>query len=123
MYIWLEGLVVGFCVLSNGAETLLENICKAKKLGKDPAQIVWKLLQIKGKYSEYSDLISSELRAAIRELEDAEYITTQWARNTLTSLLINASIETYHEKLKEFKQQQSPDAGCVISRILGFFKR
>ena len=119
----MEGLTVGFCVLSKNAEILLKKICKEKNIGKDPAQMVRELLQIKVKSPEYCDLIYSRLRAVIRELEDAKYITTQWAGDTLVSLLINASIRTYREKLREFKQQQSPDAGSIISKILGFFKR
>ena len=106
-----------FCELSKVAEALLKSICKARKMGKDPARVVWDLFQKTRKQSEYGGDFSSTIREGISELENAGYITTQWAGDSLTSILVNVSTETYHKKLKESNQDRG-----IVSRIVGFFK-
>lgn len=115
----IGGLKLEFRKLSKGAEVLLGSICKAREAGKDPARILWEAGERNRKNSGFRGLMSSSnLRNVFCELENAGYITMQWTGDSLTSISVNVSIETYREKLKESKRRHS-----VIAKIFGFFRR
>ena len=115
----IGGLELEFRKLSKGAEFLLGSICKAREAGKDPARILWEARERNKENSGVQDLMSSpNLRNVFRELESAGYITTQWTGDSLTSVLVDVSIETYRERLKENKRKHS-----IIAKIFGFFRR
>ena len=108
-----------FRKLSKSAEILLRSICKARESGKDPARILWEAVERNRENSEFRNLVSSSsFRNVFRELESAGYITTQWTGDSLTSISVDVSIETYHEKLKENNRKHS-----IIAKIFGFFRR
>lgn len=86
-----------FKVLFKATETLLEDICRAK----NPIEMLQKKLE-DAKAS--SEIEGREMYKLIKELEEAEYIEVLWAPVAGEGYpKINMSIETYRERLKQYK--------------------
>lgn len=86
-----------FNILCKDAETLLEDICRAKS----PVEMLQKKLE---DAKAVSLTKGWELRGLIKELKKAGYINAYWAQDTVHYCQPQMSIETYRERLKEYKE-------------------
>ena len=101
-----------FNILCKDAETLLEDICRAKS----PVEMLQKKLKNAKAISETKGW---ELRGLIKELKKAGYINAYWAQDTVHYCQPQMSIETYRKRLKEYKEflKKFNASGSVTNNI------